>query len=86
MLEVRTKRRTVLIFRCWFIYLVKFKKSNITLVGPSPAPGSWMHRLRRSMPSCRTRRSASFAASLVGALHVFLCFFHADFWHSAEQK
>jgi len=62
------------------------KKSNTTLVGPSPAPGSWMHRLRRSMPSCKTRNSASFAASLVGALHVFLCFFHADFWHSALQK
>jgi len=24
----------------------------------------------------------SLAASLVGALQTFLCFFHADFWHS----
>ena len=45
-----------------------------------------MHRLRRNMPSCKTRKSASLAAALVGALHVFLCFFHADFWHSEEQK
>ena len=53
------------------------RKSNTTLVGPSPAPGSWMHRLRRSMPSRRIRNSASLAGGLVGALHVFLCFFHA---------
>ena len=26
------------------------KKSNTTLVDPSPVPGSWMHRFRRSMP------------------------------------
>jgi len=46
-----------------------------------------MHRLRRSMPLLwRVRNSASLAGGLVGALHVFLCFFHADFWHSAEQK
>ena len=25
-------------------------------------------------------------ATLVGALHVFLCIFHADFLHSALQK
>ena len=55
-------------------------------MGPSPAPGSWMHRLRRSIPLTRVRRSASVAGGEVGALHVFLCFFHADFWHSAEQK
>jgi len=62
------------------------KKSNTTLVGPSPAPGSWMHRLRRSMPSCKTRNSATLVGGVVGAFHVFLCFFHADFWHSALQK
>ena len=62
------------------------KKSNTTLVGPSPAPGSWMHRLRRSMPLWRLRNSASLAGGLVGALHVFLCFFHADFWQEGEQK
>jgi len=45
-----------------------------------------MHRLRRSMPSCKTRNSASLAGGLVRGLHVFLCFFHSVFWHSAEQK
>ena len=64
----------------------RLKKSNTTLVGPSPAPGSWMHRLRRSMPLWRLRNSASLAGGLVGALHVFLCVFHAAFWHSALQK
>ena len=62
------------------------KKSNTTLVGPSPAPGSWMHRFSSSMPSCKTRNSASLDGGLVGALQTFLCCFHADFWHSAEQK
>ena len=61
------------------------KKSNTTLVGPSPAPGSWMHRFSSSMPLWRARRSASVAGGMVGALHVFLCFFQASFWHSAEQ-
>ena len=27
-------------------------------MGPSPAPGSWMHRFSSSMPSCKTRNSA----------------------------
>ena len=61
-------------------------KSKTTLVGPSPAPGSWMHLLRRSMPLWRIRNSDSLAGEVVGALHFFLCFFHAAFWHSAEQK
>ena len=30
--------------------------------------------------------SDSLAGGVVGALHVFLCFFHAAFWHSALQK
>ena len=37
------------------------------------------------MPSWRIRNSASLAGTLVGALHVFLCFFHADFWQEGEQ-
>jgi len=44
-----------------------------------------MHMFRRDMPLCRVRRLASVEAGLVGALHVFLCFFHADFMQGREQ-
>ena len=44
-----------------------------------------MHIFRRAMPLWRVRREEEVAGGEVGALHVFLCFFHADFWHSAEQ-
>jgi len=37
------------------------------------------------MPLCNSRSSASVAGGLVGALHVFLCFFHADFCQKGEQ-
>jgi len=37
------------------------------------------------MPLCKTLNSSSVAGGLVGALHVFLCFFQAIFWHSVEQ-
>ena len=40
-----------------------------------PAPGRCMHMLRRAMAS----------GGVVGALHVFLCFFHAAFWQEGEQ-
>jgi len=39
----------------------------------------------KAIPLCKTRNSASLAGGLVGALHVFLCFFHADFWQEGEQ-
>ena len=61
------------------------RNPSTTLVGPSPAPDLCMHIFRRAMPLWRLRSSASVAGGLVGALHVFLCFFHADFWHSDEQ-
>jgi len=52
------------------------EKSNTSLVGPSPAPGSWMHRFSSSyMLSWKVQRSASVAGGVVGALHVFLCFY-----------
>jgi len=76
----------ILLFHFIFGTPQSLKKSNTTLVGPSPAPGSWMHRLRRSMPSWRARNSASLDGGLVGALQTFLCFFHADFWQEGEQK
>ena len=60
--------------------------SSTTLVGPSPAPDLCMHIFRRETPLWRARREEEVAATPVGALHVFLCFFHADFWHSALQK
>ena len=44
-----------------------------------------MHIFRRAMPLWRVRREEEVAGGEVGALHVFLCFFHSDFWHSAEQ-
>jgi len=73
----------------WFVVLVCFaltyKNPSTTLVGPSPAPDLCMHIFRRAMPLWRVRSSACEVGGLVGALHVFLCFFHADFWHSAEQ-
>ena len=37
------------------------------------------------MPLWRVRSSAWVAGGVVGALHVFLCFFHADFWQEEEQ-
>jgi len=61
------------------------RKSTTTLVGPSPAPGLCMHIFRRAMPLCRVRREEEVAGGVVGALHVFLCFFHADFWQEGEQ-
>jgi len=57
----------------------------IILVGPSPAPGLWMHMMRRSMPLWRSGREDEVAGGVVGALHIFLCFFQATFWHSVKQ-
>jgi len=61
------------------------RNSTTTLVGPSPAPDRCMHIFRRATPLWRVRSSATVAGGEVGALHVFLCFFHASFWHSPEQ-
>jgi len=51
---------------------VLFRKSNTTLVGPSPAPGFWMHSLRRNMPLWRVlnRLIPTFTSS---ALSYFMC-------------
>ena len=65
--------------------LVISRNSSTTDVGPSPAPDLCMHIFRRAMPLWRVRRSASVAGGVVGALHVFLCFFHASFWQEGEQ-
>jgi len=45
-----------------------------------------MHIFRRAMPLWRVRREDEVAGGEVGGLHVFLCFFHADFWQEGEQK
>jgi len=65
--------------------LVGTRNSTTTEVGPSPAPGLCMHMFSSSIPLCKTSNSASLAGGVVGALHVFLCFFHADFWQEGEQ-
>jgi len=44
-----------------------------------------MHMLRRAMPLWRVRREEEVAGGVVGGLHVFLCFFHADFMQGREQ-
>ena len=61
------------------------RNPSTTLVGPSPAPDLCMHIFSNAMPLWRVRSSASVAGGEVGALHVFLCFFHADFWQEEEQ-
>ena len=47
-----------------------------------------MHKFRRAMPLWRVRREEEVVGGVVvvGGLHVFLCFFHADFWQEGEQK
>jgi len=44
-----------------------------------------MHMLRRAMPLWRVRREDEVEGGVVGALHVFLCFFQASFWQEEEQ-
>jgi len=61
------------------------RNSTTTLVGPSPAPGLCLHMLRRAMPLWRVRREEEVEGGEVGALHVFLCFFHANFWQEGER-
>ena len=61
------------------------RNSTTTLVGPSPAPDLCMHIFKRAMPLWRVRREEEVAGGVVGALHAFLCFFHADFWQEGEQ-
>jgi len=41
--------------------------------------------LRRAMPLWRVRREEEVEGGEVGALHVFLCFFHANFWQEGER-
>ena len=41
--------------------------------------------LRRAMPLWRVPREDEVAGGVVGALHVFLCFFQASFWQEEEQ-
>ena len=44
-----------------------------------------MNIFRREMPLWRVRREEEVAGGVVGALHVFLCFFQASFWQEGEQ-
>jgi len=86
------KSNQIIIFSANFEFLcfqydgLGFRNPRTTLVGPSPAPDLCMHMLRRSMPLWRVWSSASVAVRVVGALHVFLCFFQASFWQEGEQK
>ena len=65
------KIKILCVFPLLFLAL---QKSNTTLVGPSPASGSWMHRVEEEHALWRVRRSASVAGGVVGGgLHVFLC-------------
>jgi len=48
-------------------------------LNPKPKTTLMLHRMNQSLLKKSNTPFSSLAASLVYALHVYLCFFHADF-------